>query len=249
MNQLKSSNYFWFRQISGHRYRYTDVRHGAAMHFLVYMRKGSARFVGRNGSVALPQGQFLYIPEGEPYQSYWQGDEEILFDSLGFHWFPEGEVISYAMQTIPADDRLISLTDAIASNRKVCSETLGYFFTLLGAVVPKMTGSGAEEDVLQNTQYYLYRHPEASMGEVAAHCGISQSGLYNAFARSGWGTPNDLRQRIRVEMAVELLQTTDLSVEEISARLSFSSPAYFRKILKKHTEKTPSQLRKEAALV
>lgn len=249
MKQLKSSNHFWFRQISGHSYRYTDVRHGAAMHFLVYLRKGSARFVGREGTVTLEQGQFLYIPEGEAYQSYWQGGDEILFDSLGFHWFPEGETADYAMQTIPADGQMISLADAISQNRQVCSETLGSFFSLLGNAIPKMIGRSMQGDVLQKAQLYLYLHPEASMAEVAADCGISQSGLYNAFARGGWGTPNDLRQRIRAEMAVELLQTTDLSVEEISSRLSFSSASYFRKILKKHTGKTPSQLRKEAALV
>ncbi|MBE6975898.1 MAG: helix-turn-helix transcriptional regulator [Ruminococcaceae bacterium] len=249
MKQPKSSNYFWFRQISSHRYRYTDVRHGAAMHFLVYLRKGRARFVGRDRTVTIEQGQFMYIPEGEAYQSYWQAEEEILFDSLGFHWFPEGDSAEYTMQIIPADDSMIALADAISQNRQVCSENLGYFFALLSAVVPKMATSGAEGDVLQKAQLYLYLHPEASIAEVAANCAISQSGLYNAFARSGWGTPNDLRQRIRAEMAVELLQTTDLSVEEISTRLSFSSASYFRKILKKHTGKTPSQLRKEAALV
>ena len=42
----------------------------------------------------------------------------------------------------------------------------------------------------------------------------------------------------------ELVETTGLSVEEISNELQFSSSSYFRKILKKHLGKTPSEIRR-----
>jgi AraC-like DNA-binding protein len=112
-----------------------------------------------------------------------------------------------------------------------------------------MIHSSAEGDVFQKVQRYLYKNPNAPMEAVATFCNMSQSGLYNIFARCGWGTPNDLRQKMRAEKAVELLQTTDLSVETISDRLGFSSASYFRKILKKHTGKTPTAIRKEARRV
>ena len=47
-------------------------------------------------------------------------------------------------------------------------------------------------------------------------------------------------------MAVELLTTTDKTVEEISSLLRFSSAAYFRKVLRKHTGLTPKQIRKKS---
>ena len=244
MNEINFSQNFWFRQISGQRYRYTDVRHGAAMHFLVYMRQGTARFVGRDQTVILPQGQFLYIPKGEPYQSYWQAEEQILFDSIGFQWFPEGENGSYIMQAVAADDTMRCLADAIAGDRQVTSKSLTSFFQLLSLALPKMSRGNAEGDMFQKVQHYLYRHPNAGMSSVAEYCNVSQSGLYSIFARWGWGTPNDLRQRIRVEKAVELLQTTEKSIEWISDSLGFSSASYFRKILKKHTGKTPTAVRK-----
>ena len=246
MNEIKSSQNFWFRQISGQRYRYTDVRHGAAMHFLVYMRQGNARFVHRDQTAYLPQGQFLYIPKGEPYQSYWQSDDQILFDSIGFQWFPEEETGAYGLQMIPGDESTRLLADAIAADRRITSKSLCNFFALLSRIIPQMTQNSMEGDAFQRVQHYLYRHPQAHMDAVAASCNMSQSGLYSIFARCGWGTPNDLRQRIRVEKAVELLQTTDRSVESISDSLGFSSPSYFRKIVKKHTGKTPTALRKAA---
>ena len=248
MNETKFSQDFWFRQISGQHDRYTDVRHGAAMHFLVYMREGSARFVTREQTVHLQQGQFLYIPKGEPYQSYWQG-EKILFDSLGFQWFPEGEGGSYPLQALPADPQMCELADHLASDRRVRSKTLGSFFQLLSLALPKMTHSSIEGDIFQKVQQYIYKNPQAPMAAVAAYCNMSQSGLYNIFARCNWGTPNDLRQKMRVEKAVELLQTTDMSIEAISDRLEFSSASYFRKILKKHIGKTPTAIRKAASRV
>lgn len=249
MNETKSSQDFWFRQISGQKNRYTDVRHGAAMHFLVYMRRGNARFVCRGETVSLPQGQFLYIPKGDPYQSYWQSEDEILFDSLGFQWFPEEQIGSFGLQTIAADAEMIALTDAISQQRQVTSKNLGYFFTLLSLALPKMSHRNMEGDLFQRVQHYLYQNPTASVASVAAHCNISQSGLYNVFARCGWGTPNALRQKILVEKSVELLQTTDLSIEAVSDRLGFSSASYFRKILLKYTGKTPTTLRKAASRV
>ena len=46
-------------------------------------------------------------------------------------------------------------------------------------------------------------------------------------------------------IAVRELEHTSLSVEEISDKLGFPNTAYFRKIVKRYTGKTPSVIRKE----
>ena len=56
--------------------------------------------------------------------------------------------------------------------------------------------------------------------------------------------PNSYRQKVLCDKASEILATTDLSIEEISSMLKFSSAAYFRKIFKEHTGTTPSGFRK-----
>jgi len=40
------------------------------------------------------------------------------------------------------------------------------------------------------------------------------------------------------------LLTTNKTVEEIASLINFSSASYFRKVLKKHTGSTPSEIRK-----
>ena len=55
-----------------------------------------------------------------------------------------------------------------------------------------------------------------------------------------------MKHRLQTEKAVTLLTATDLSVEEISSQLGFSSAAYFRRVLRQITGKTPREIRKTA---
>jgi AraC-like DNA-binding protein len=50
-------------------------------------------------------------------------------------------------------------------------------------------------------------------------------------------------QRIRVEVAVQLLATTSLSVEETSARVGYADASTLRRILKRETGRAPRALR------
>jgi len=94
----------------------------------------------------------------------------------------------------------------------------------------------------------MRQDPYAQIDQVARQVGISQSTLYSAFKKQLGITPNTMRQKILCEKARELLTTTSLSVEEVSSQLGFSSSSYFRKILQKHTGKTPLAIRKENLL-
>ncbi len=62
----------------------------------------------------------------------------------------------------------------------------------------------------------------------------------------GEKTPNEVRQELQTDRAVRLLTTTDMNIQQISDSLGFSSVSYFRKILRKYTGKTPSQIRRHA---
>ena len=52
---------------------------------------------------------------------------------------------------------------------------------------------------------------------------------------------NDISEKIR--RAAELLLSEEASVEWISQRLHFSSPAYFRRVFRKYMGMTPSAYR------
>ncbi len=220
------------------------------MHFIGLLRKGTAKLVSGSTVVQVKPGELFYIPEGEPYQSYWYGDDrgDIEFDSFGFLLFPGADLKMYALQKLPVDGQIMALVDAIAGSRQVCCASLGDLYHLLALLMPHMASTSRHEErrILTEAENYLWEHPQARMAEVAKYCGISESGLYSTFSREGGQTPNGLRQQILAKKAAELLQTTDMSVEDVSSRLGFSSSSYFRKVLKKHTGMTPRELRKQA---
>ena len=70
--------------------------------------------------------------------------------------------------------------------------------------------------MIWKTEEFFRSHPNGGIGEAARRCGISESGLYALFQRSGRSSPNELRQKILVEKARELLVSTDRPVEEIA---------------------------------
>ena len=75
---------------------------------------------------------------------------------------------------------------------------------------------------------------------------MSESGIYAFFKSYGGTTPIEVKNRILINRAVDLLTTTDLSVEEICSRVGFCNAAYFRKQLRRVTGKTPHEIRRES---
>lgn len=101
------------------------------------------------------------------------------------------------------------------------------------------------KEIINQTKNYLIHHPFASVKELAKHCAVSEAALYSAFQKSSDITPNELKNRLLLEKAKELLISTDKSVEYISDVLNFSSTSYFRKKFKKHFGITPREMRKQ----
>ena len=96
---------------------------------------------------------------------------------------------------------------------------------------------------------YIEKHPDFRVPELATHCSISESGLYALFQQYASATPLEIKNKMKIDRAITLLQTTNLSIEEISEKLGFCNAAYFRKVMKDCTGKTPSAHRLESGLI
>lgn len=249
MNNTQFSSSFKLREYHFEKYRYADRRSGAEYHFIAYLREGSCRIVSRQGTLELSAGDIFYIPKNLPYESYWSGSDAIRFASFGFTYFPNTEERIYPLQRISSSPEDVKLADQVIRHSDSCSGAIFRFYALLARLLPKMTCTSGEprKHILSLAEHYLRENPFAQIRDVANYCNISESGLYAAFKRLSHQTPNDLRQKILVDKAIALLEETDISIEEICSSLHFSSASYFRKVLKKHTGLTPSQIRKQAS--
>lgn len=79
--------------------------------------------------------------------------------------------------------------------------------------------------------------------QLAEQLQLSKFHLLRSFTKHVGVTPNDYLNRIRIEKAVELLRTTDWSIEKIGAEVGYSSGSYFIKVFHKLTGQTPGSFR------
>ncbi|MGN7413178.1 helix-turn-helix domain-containing protein [Paenibacillus sp. SAF-068] len=83
-----------------------------------------------------------------------------------------------------------------------------------------------------------------SLSDMATHCNVSRGECCRYFKKMMHMTISDYLMEYRVSSAVELLQSTDLAISEISESMGFSSQSYFIESFKKKMKLSPLAYRK-----
>lgn len=78
---------------------------------------------------------------------------------------------------------------------------------------------------------------------LAAAAGLSPRTFARRVVRATGLSPVQFLQRMRVERAVELLETTTLSVEEIARQVGYAEPTTLRRLLRREAGRRPRELR------
>lgn len=100
---------------------------------------------------------------------------------------------------------------------------------------------------LERVKEYIHEHLDSNLSiqEISRHTHLSKSVLYKIFHEHLGCTINDYITSQRLKKACSLLQTTDMSLEEIAASTGFSNADYFGRVFKKKKGCTPSKYRKQ----
>lgn len=247
MNDIIFSNSFEFHTITTDKYSETDNRGGAAYHYFGYMISGHSKLVTENETVEVCEGELFYIPDKCRYQSYWYGESEVKFISLGFSYLPNFENKLYPVQVIECDESEVEKMKYLADKNPLNAADVGVFYTLVGELLPKMRYlfSCRTREIVKKSKNYLIAHPNAGVAELAKCCAISEAALYAAFKKASGITPNTMKNQLLLEKAKNMLITTDSPIETMSSTLGFSSPSYFRKKFKDYFGITPREMRKK----
>jgi len=88
-----------------------------------------------------------------------------------------------------------------------------------------------------------FREPQAVAGVVAA-CGIPERSLKRRFTAATGSTLIGYVQNLRIEAAKQLLETGELSSEEIAATVGYENAAFFRRLFKRCTGMTTGEYRR-----
>ncbi|HEY8569753.1 GlxA family transcriptional regulator [Microbulbifer sp.] len=101
-----------------------------------------------------------------------------------------------------------------------------------------------DEDIVQ-AQTWLKQHcsEDVKLSEVAKFFDMSVRSFNRRFKLATGQTPLQYLQNVRVDMARELLQSTNLSVNEIAEKVGYQDMGHFTALFKKFLSTTPSEYR------
>ena len=247
MNDMIFANSFVFRTIIHNKYHYTDNRAGTSIHYFAYMLSGNCKICVGSEEIEIHKGDFFYIPKQCSYQSFWYGNPEIKFISLGFPFLPNSDNKVYPVQIVPYIDKAAELFHKLENKTHVSADDIGLLYSLAGTLLPLMSNKPLcrSKEIVENTEKYLTLHPFAKPSELSKNCAISEAALYAAFKKSSDITLNQLRNNLLLEKSKDIIITTDKPIEYISDCLKFSSASYFRKKFKQYFNMTPKEMRKK----
>jgi len=247
MNNIELSPCFIFLKLRFSKYHRTDNSAGAPHHYFAYMEKGNAKIVSKNKTIYINEGDIFYIPKNLSYFSYWYGNNEISFHSYGMGAMLACDANFLDLQVIKCPKELNRQLSCIpTSGADLSAEVIGNFYSVIAKLLPYMEKNyySPGQKILLTAKKHLDAMPYCTNTQLASACNISIPYLYKIFRKYECASPNSYRQKVLCDKASEMLATTDLSIEEISRILKFSSSAYFRKIFKEHIGTTPSAYRK-----
>jgi transcriptional regulator GlxA family with amidase domain len=103
----------------------------------------------------------------------------------------------------------------------------------------------AERAPIRAAQELVRARPETDLTveALAEHAHMSVRGFARAFRREVGVTPAAYVETVRVERAVELLQTTGAGSEQIAAACGFGTPETFRRAFRRRLGVSPSEYR------
>ena len=215
------------------------------------IQKGSGTYIYFNKRLSVSEGDVVFIPENIYCYSEWHGTPEIkvMYVSCFLH----GYTCTYEPQVIACNGKtkstIVKISELLSLGQEEELEAYSLFFIVLKDILPCMKKTEFTLDRrVRSAVEYITEHwdTDFSICELAKACCVSESTLYHLFKKELGQTPIHLLQSIRINIAMEYLETTDYSISTISRKVCFPSENHFRKVFRDFTGTTPLSFRKNS---
>lgn len=164
----------------------------------------------------------------------------------------ELEALPRVIQLTEEFNRLTDIMLSLHDKRQLGSElgaALGYaaiqLYTAAASIIPGTEAIHPSVLAVKETVHRRYGE-ELTLGQLAKEGGVTPEHLVRLFKKYESTTPMQYVWRYRVLAACDLLAHTGLSVGDIALRCGFKTSYHFSRVIKSHTGKTPSDIRRES---
>ena len=244
----------------------TDVvrlrENGCIDYLLLYPVKGYFYIIENNEKIKIEAGNIvLYRPHEKQHYIY-----EKNTDSFTYYIHFTGTICEHYIKRLGFDkgryfnvgisNTIIRLIEKIIREEKLQNTYYndinnGYLAQILSLLGRHHSNLSLEEDYIERSEKIseicLMMHKEYASNkkpsDYAKLSFLSESKFYKAFKQTKGISPGQYLLNIRLSKAEEMLDCTDLSINEICNMTGFSDQNYFSRVFKKHTKLTPSQYR------
>jgi len=102
-----------------------------------------------------------------------------------------------------------------------------------------------KNDVIDDVIHYMHENIEhkLTLADIAIHAGLSTSHLSLLFHKKTYYSPLQYLNHLRIQKACQLLDFTDMKINQISPKVGFEDALYFTRIFKKNMGLSPSEYR------
>lgn len=212
-----------------------------------FIKKGAGTFLYKGTSYFAQAGDLVYIAKGTKYYSVWSGTPEIEFYSINYDFYAPYAFYNFRFQIVKGfpSQQLDGFYRFFGENDLLA---MAFFYQALAALYTVMQEEKVSDSqrAIEPAVAYIEKHFSApiSIPQLCRLCHCSESWLFKTFRSATGVSPITYKHNILIQHALDMLVHTNLSIEEISAELGFSTSNYFRKVFYKITGKTPREIRK-----
>ena len=139
------------------------------------------------------------------------------------------------------------LSDLVGTERDLASEQRAYVRILACSIlydVAEASSTPAEPlrpELIESAASYLREHlsEDIEIDDVVRYVGYGRARFFALFRKRFHLTPGQYLNRLRIDAACTLLQTTNLPVRGVAARVGIEDASYFSALFRRHTTVSP----------
>jgi len=228
-------------------------------HNLCILYKGTARIIEGASEITINKNEMFFIPKGSKYISFWNGEGDIVFQTLHFEFdrqFDPLKGLKMPIQKIKVDDIdyiKAQFTRLLTLQRENSFEFNTCFYSVCENTISKLIYTkNTQVSVVQPALEYLDKsyNKKVTVKELAALCCISEPRFFAVFKRDVGISPIEYKNRLCIHKAMdELVTMPNKSIESIAVEYGFDSSVYFRRLFKVYTGKTPKEYRLTSGII
>lgn len=205
--------------------------------------------VNAGDTFLLPEGsnQIYYSNPDNQFERIWLNFKGELSQSLIDIYKLDKTVVFRGVSTIEIIKKIQEACMTATSPGEYKRVTARGFFELIQLLAENNKEEKSEESPVENIRAYIdCRITEnITISDIAEKFSFSEEHIIRIFKKIYGITPHKYILQSKIRLAMIMLKTTEISIEEISDRLGFSDSKHFSTQFKKMMNYTPSQYRKK----